>query len=76
MALVKLDRSCGDLMTIEEWEEGCECSMFIDYDGYGQFCNPETNLMEDDVDVYASDRDTLSYKAQRVQWTHILWFNR
>lgn len=76
MSIVNLDRNLGDLMTIEEWEDGCECGLFINYDGYGFFCNPETNQMEDDIDVYPSDRDTLSYKAQRVQWTHILWFNR
>lgn len=76
MSIVSVNYYDGDLMTVEEWEEGCECGMFIDYDGYGHFCNPETNQLEDDLEVYPSDRDTLRYKAQRVQWSHILWFNR
>ncbi len=76
MSIVSVNYYDGDLMTIEEWEECCEDGLFIDYDGYGHFCNAATNQLDDSVDVYPSDRGTLSYKAQRVQWTHIQWYNR
>lgn len=76
MSLCSINTYDGDLMTLEEWENGVECGLFIDDDGYGFFCYPETGHLSDDWCVYPSDIGTLRYKAQRVQWTHILWFNR
>jgi hypothetical protein len=76
MGIVNIEKYDGDLMTVEEFEDSVDCGLFIDYDGFGHWCNAETNQLEDEIDVYPSDVGTLSYKAQRVQWSHILWFNR
>lgn len=66
----------GDLMTIEDWEDSCDCGLFIDYDGYGYFCCPEVDMIENRLNIYPSMIGTLQYKANRIQWSHILWFNR
>jgi len=76
MSIVKMDPTWGDLLTVEEFEDCVECGAFIDYDGFGQWCNPDANQLEDEIDVYPSDVGSLPYKSQRVQWTHILWYNR
>lgn len=66
----------GDIMTIEEWEDCVACGAFIDYDGYGHFCNPDTNEMEGDIDVYPSLKGKKQYNEEKRNWTHITWFNR
>jgi len=76
MSIVDISTYDGDLMTVEEFEDSVECGAFIDYDGFGHWCNAETGKLLSDVDVYPSDVGSLSYKSQRVQWTHILWYNR
>lgn len=65
-------------MTIQEWEDSCECGAFIDYDGFGYFCNPETKTELDGFDVVPSDfkERREAYEQRKTQWTHINWFNR
>ena len=66
----------GDIMTVEEFEECVESGAFIDYDGHGYFCNPETNVRDCSWKVFPSTIGTLAYKTQRSQWSHVIWFNR
>jgi len=63
-------------MTIAEWEECVDAGTFIDYDGFGYFCNPETKLELFGFDVCPSMIGTPAYEQRKVEWTHINWFNR
>jgi hypothetical protein len=64
------------VMTIADWEECVRDGLFIDYDGYGYFCDPamKTELLVSLV--YPSMIDTPAYEQRKVNWTHINWFNR
>lgn len=64
------------LVPIAEWEEQVDCGVFIDYDGFGYFCNPETGLELYGFDVYPSMIGDASYEQRKTEWTHINWFNR
>lgn len=66
------------VMTIEEWEECVNDGLFIDYDGFGYFCNPDTKLELFGFDVCPSDLTERrnAYEQRKVEWTHINWFNR
>ena len=65
-------------MTIEEWEECVVAGVFIDYDGFGYFCNPETKTELYGFDVCPSDliEQRPAYFQRKAEWTHINWFNR
>jgi len=66
------------VMTIAEWEACVADGLFIDYDGFGYFCNPETNIELFGFDVCPSMIGTPAYEQRKVGlgWTHINWFNR
>jgi hypothetical protein len=63
-------------MTVAEWEESVEAGGFIDYDGSGYFCNPESKLELMGFNVYPSMVGSPAYEQRKVEWTHINWFNR
>ena len=65
--------SYGDLMTVEEFKENCECGGFTDYDGFGHPARIET-LKDGKASkqrIYPSERNLIPNDA-----THIVWFNR
>lgn len=64
------------LMTISDWEECVADGVFIDNDGFGYFCNPETQTELFGFDVYPSMIGEPAYEQRKVDWTHINWFNR
>ncbi len=64
------------VMTIEEWEECVRDGLFIDYDGYGRFCDTFTKTELFGFRVYPSLLSTPEYERLKLQWTHINWFNR
>lgn len=65
----------GDLLTIEEWESMVRCGAFIDYDGYGRFCD-STGTREDKDDLYPSEYGSPDYLDRKAHWTHVMWYNR
>jgi len=64
------------VMPILEWEECVADGLFIDYDGFGYFCNPETKLELFGFDVCPSMIGSAAYEQRKAEWTHINWFNR
>jgi hypothetical protein len=64
----------GDLFTIKEFIENCEDGGFIDYDGSGNYAK-EVNgkMMESNISIFPSD---IKNKSIRVDFTHVLWYNR
>jgi hypothetical protein len=62
--------------TIADWEDCVRDGLFIDYDGSGYFCNPETKLELFAFDVYPSMIGEPAYEQRKAEWTHINWFNR
>ena len=76
MNRVKPISEYGEVMTISDWEECVLVHMFIDYDGYGHFADPDKNEMRADLDVYPSMLFTREYRKAKRIWTHIVWFNR
>jgi len=60
----------GDVLTKEDFFEGCEDGMFIDYDGYGY---PMLNGLSD-------TGITIRPSNHKTKWpddaTHIEWFNK
>lgn len=62
----------GDLMTIEEFAECCECKGFIDWDGNGRFCDPDGTNQEEQT-IYPSEYLAGIVKTNKK---HIVWFNR
>lgn len=77
MADTTIDGHTGDLMTVKEFKECCECGGFLDYDGMGdlvkdgQIVTPKgaEGLMPDWI--YPSKRNTIPDDV-----THILWYNK
>jgi hypothetical protein len=69
-------RDDDTVMTIAEWEECVADGLFIDYDGFGYFCNPATKSELNGFDVCPSMIGTPAYEQRKVEWTHINWFNR
>lgn len=65
-----------DLMPIQEWESCVDDGLFIDYDGFGHFCNEENKTELWGVEVYPSMIGTREYEDLKKEWTHINWFNR
>lgn len=65
-----------DVMTIAEWEACVADGVFIDYDGFGYFCNPETKTELVGFDVYPSMIGEPVYEQRKTEWTHVNWFNR
>ncbi len=62
------DEDDGDLMTVSEFLDCCNCGGFIDYDGFG---NPvKDNLLMDKL-IYPSRLFDIPEDA-----THIFWYNR
>jgi hypothetical protein len=59
----------GDLMTLEDFKEACECGAFIDYDGYGNYA------FEDKVSNIET-RPSKFLKKRDNRFTHIVWYNR
>ena len=67
----------GDcVMTIAEWEDCVRDGLFIDYDGYGYFCDKAAGTELYGFDVYPSMIGSAAYEQRKVNWTHINWFNR
>lgn len=66
----------GYILTIAEWEETCAAGGFIDYDGFGYFCNPDKRLELYGFDVFPSLIGHPAYEQRKVEWTHINWFNK
>ena len=66
------------VMTIAEWEDCVRDGLFIDYDGYGRFCNPEASIQLElaGFDVRPSMIGEPAYEQRKAEWTHINWFNR
>jgi len=60
----------GDLMTLQDFKECCECGGFIDYDGYGYYSDGK---MQSDIAIYPSDIMSGKY---RKDFSHVVWFNR
>lgn len=59
----------GDLMTIQDFIENCEWGGLMDCDGYGY--PVKNNLMNDQLNIYPSQRILIPKDA-----THIMWFNK
>jgi len=64
------------VMTITDWEECVRDGLFIDYDGFGYFCDPMMKTELFGFDVYPSMIGEAAYEQRKVNWTHINWFNR
>lgn len=60
----------GDLMTLEEFIDSCECGGFIDYDGDGYY---STGTEMSTLEISPSD---VIAKKFRKDFTHVVWFNR
>lgn len=62
----------GDLMTVEDWLDGVETALFIDYDGDGHLA---TATERSNIRICPSD---ITKKKITIdpRWTHICWYNR
>lgn len=60
----------GNLMTLEDFVEACDCGGFIDYDGYGYYATADK---QSDVVISPSD---VSLELVREDFTHVKWYNR
>lgn len=69
--LKDIDKSCGDLMTLQDFIEGCEIGpLFTDYDGFGEYA---TKNKVSNITVYPSD---IISRKFRKDFTHIMWYNK
>lgn len=68
--LLKNHHENGELMTIKEFKESCNCGLFIDYDGSGNY---STETQESNISIYPSD---ISEGVYRSDFTHVKWYNR
>ena len=59
----------GDLMTVKDFLECCEQTLFTDYDGSGHPVKDGKMMRE--FNVYPSKRKDIPADA-----THIMWFNK
>lgn len=71
-----IQRDDDAVYTIADWEECVRDGLFIDYDGFGYFCDPMMKTELFGFDVYPSMLSTVEYERIKTQWTHINWFNR
>jgi hypothetical protein len=60
----------GDVMSLEEFVECCNCGGFIDYDGSGNYVK---DGKISDISIYPSD--VTKYKI-REDFDTIIWFNK
>jgi len=60
----------GDLMTMEEFIENCECGGFIDDDGHGYYASEKKMS-----NIFISPSDVKD-KNIKKGYTHVVWFNR
>lgn len=60
----------GDIMTLEEFIDSCNCGGFCNYDGSGYYAL-ETSCS--DITIYPSDITNNKY---RKDFTHVIWFNK
>lgn len=60
----------GDLMTLQEFIECCECGGFIDYDGSGNY---STATEMSDKEVVPSD---ITNGIIDYSYSHVVWFNK
>ncbi len=60
----------GDVMSLDDFVENCECGGFINYDGYGRYVK---NGKETNIEIYPSDVEN---KLIRTEFDTIIWFNR
>ena len=72
----------GDLMTMEEFIEACDCRCFIDYDGFGKYSD---GIEMSDFHIYPSDVTSVDRKGccsgpsgelLTEKYSHVVWFNR
>lgn len=74
---VTIDGHCGDLMTVKEFKEACECNALMDYDGMGDLVKDGEIVTPLDGDglmpqwIYPSECDSIPDGI-----THILWYNK
>lgn len=62
----------GDLMTLEDFIECCECGGFIDYDGSGYYSDGQK---ESNISTWPSMiRD--GFIINNPNFTHIIWYNK
>lgn len=61
---------CGDLMTIEEFIECCNCGCFTDYDGSGHYAT------KDQQSTITIDPSDIISNIYRKDFTHVIWFNK
>lgn len=59
----------GDVMTVDEFKDCCDCGGFIDYDGFGYLV--KDGKMNDEIEICPSKRHLIPKSA-----THICWLNR
>ena len=59
----------GDLMTVKDFLEACDCGGFIDYDGTGH--PVKDGMMSRDVVKPSTRKKDIPADA-----THVMWFNR
>ena len=67
----EIDGHTGDLITVEEFKDACNCGAFIDYDGMGDLVRDNKIVKGDSTWIYPSTIDTIPSDI-----THILWYNR
>lgn len=68
-----IDGYTGDLMSMTEWKESCDCGGFIDYDGYGDLVDSEFKLIG--ITRRPSDY-TKKLRDIPENAEYILWYNR
>jgi len=62
----------GDLMTIDEWKENCQCGAYVNDDGIGNLAyhNQISNIV-----VYPSMIFDEEFDSIKSDFTHVVWFN-
>ena len=70
--MMKKKYDFGDLMSIGEFIDNCISGMFIDYDGYGNYCTADEETNEE---VIPSDVFNGKIKLDR-EYPSIVWYNR
>lgn len=65
----KFSEDSGDLMTVSDFIEGCELTLFTDDDGYGY---PVKDGKTTSSFIVVPSKRTLMPKDA----THVLWFNK
>lgn len=64
------------VMSISDWEYAVRDGLFIDYDGFGYFCDPLMKTEDYGFCVSPSMFGSVAYNERKAHWTHINWFNR